>query len=53
VAGAETISLGPVDRTLASAPALVPIQLLAWRLAVDRGFHPGTYTRASKITKHE
>jgi len=53
VAGAETIFLGPVDRTLASAPALVPIQLLAWRLAVDRGFHPGTYTRASKITKHE
>jgi len=53
VTGAETISLGSVDRTLASAPALVPIQLLAWRLAVDRGFHPGTYTRASKITKHE
>ena len=53
VPGAETIWLGSVDRGLASAPALVPIQLLAWRLAVDRGFHPGTYTRASKITTHE
>lgn len=51
--GAQAIALGRVDRALAPAPALVPVQLLAWRLAVDRGFHPGTYTRASKITTHE
>ena len=53
VEGAETIALGRVDRVLAAAPALVPIQLLAWRLAVDRGFDPGTYHRASKVTTHE
>jgi glutamine---fructose-6-phosphate transaminase (isomerizing) len=53
VPGAESIALGPVDRALAAAAAIVPIQLLAWRLAVDRGFPPGTYTRGSKITAHE
>jgi len=46
-------ALGEVDRGLAAAPAIVPIQLLAWRLAVDRGYRPGTYTRASKITTRE
>ena len=51
--GMTTITLGEVDRALAAAPAIVPIQLLAWRLAVDRGYHPGTYTRASKITTRE
>jgi len=53
VEGAQTIALGEVDRGLAAAPAIVPIQLLAWRLAVDRGYRPGTYTRASKITTRE
>ena len=53
VAGAQTIELGEVDRAVAAAPAIVPIQLLAWRLAVDRGYRPGTYTRASKITTRE
>jgi len=53
VEGVETIAIGDVDRSLAAAPAVVPVQLLAWRLAVDRGFRPGTYTRASKITKNE
>jgi glucosamine--fructose-6-phosphate aminotransferase (isomerizing) len=53
LAGAETIALGKVDPVLAAAPAIVPIQLLAWRLAIDRGLKPGTYTRASKITNHE
>jgi glutamine---fructose-6-phosphate transaminase (isomerizing) len=53
IPGAETIALGSVDRLLAAAPAIVPIQLLAWRLAVDRGLQPGTYTRARKITTDE
>jgi glucosamine--fructose-6-phosphate aminotransferase (isomerizing) len=53
VAGAETITLGQVDPILAAAPAIVPIQLLAWRLAIDRGLKPGTLIRASKITDHE
>lgn len=49
----KTIELGEVDASLAAAAAIVPIQMLAWRLAVDRGLKPGTYTRASKITSHE
>jgi glutamine---fructose-6-phosphate transaminase (isomerizing) len=53
VEGVETIAIGEVERSLAAAPAIVPVQLLAWRLAVDRGFEPGTYTRASKITTDE
>ena len=51
--GAEVIALGQVDRLLAPAPAIVPVQLLAWRLAVDRGFDPGTYSRGSKVTTNE
>src|SRR5207244_792179 len=53
VEGAKTIRLGAVDRALIAAPAIVPVQLLAWRLAVDRGLKPGTYTRSSKITTRE
>ena len=51
--GTESIALGRIDRMLAATAAIVPVQLLAWRLAVDRGFQPGTYNRASKITTHE
>jgi glutamine---fructose-6-phosphate transaminase (isomerizing) len=53
VPGAESIALGPLDRMLAASAAIVPVQLLAWRLAVDRGLQPGTYTRSSKITTRE
>ena len=53
VEGTHTIRLGAVDRALIAAPAIVPVQLLAWRLAVDRGLKPGTYTRSSKITTRE
>src|SRR5437588_672619 len=53
VEGTHTIRLGAVDRALIAAPAIVPVQLLAWRLAGDRGLKPGTYTRSSKITTRE
>lgn len=53
VQGGESIAVGLIDRLLVSAAAIVPVQLLAWRLAVDRGFEPGTYTRGSKVTVHE
>ena len=53
IEGTETIALGSVEPPLAGAAAIVPIQALAWRLAVDRGLQPGTYTRAKKITTHE
>ena len=51
--GAMTIGLGELDRALAPAAAIVPVQLLAWKLAVERGFAPGTYSRASKVTVDE
>jgi glucosamine--fructose-6-phosphate aminotransferase (isomerizing) len=51
--GVETISIGDLDPMLAPAAAIIPVQLLAWRLAVERGLEPGTYTRAAKITSHE
>jgi glutamine---fructose-6-phosphate transaminase (isomerizing) len=51
--GARTVSIGRVDRSLAPAVALVPIQLLARRIALQRGRDPGTYLRAAKVTSRE
>ena len=51
--GARAVSTGYLDRALVSAVSIVPIQLLAWRLAQSRGRRPGEYTRASKVTKSE
>jgi glutamine---fructose-6-phosphate transaminase (isomerizing) len=47
------IDVGSTDRTIAPAVSIVPIQLLAWRLAVMRGREPGAYVRASKVTTRE
>ena len=51
--GARAVATGYVDRALMSAVSIVPVQLLAWRLASRRGRTPGQYTRASKITTRE
>ena len=51
--GALGIRLAPVDRLLSSAVSVVPIQLLARRLATAQGRTPGVYTRASKVTTRE
>ncbi len=51
--GAHPIATGYLDRALMSAVAILPIQLLAWRLAVLAGRTPGAYTRASKVTTRE
>jgi glutamine---fructose-6-phosphate transaminase (isomerizing) len=51
--GARAVATGYLDRALLSAVSIVPVQLLAWRLAQTRGRRPGEYTRASKITKSE
>jgi glucosamine--fructose-6-phosphate aminotransferase (isomerizing) len=51
--GARVFPIAKVDRGLASAAAIVPIQLLAWQLALDRGYSPGSYTVATKVTKRE
>jgi fructoselysine-6-P-deglycase FrlB-like protein len=51
--GARAVATGYLDRALISAVSIVPIQLLAWRLAQTRGRTPGQYTRASKVTTRE
>ena len=51
--GALGVRIPSVDRLLSSAVAIVPIQLLAWRLANARGRVPGAYMRASKVTTRE
>jgi len=53
VSGARSIATGPMDRALCPAVSIVPIQLLAWRLAARHGREPGSYYRASKVTTHE
>jgi fructoselysine-6-P-deglycase FrlB-like protein len=51
--GVRSVAIGDVDPLIAPAAAIVPLQLLAWRLAVDYGLSPGAYTRASKVTIRE
>ena len=51
--GVMRIDIGTQDRMLAPAVSVVPAQLLAWKLAVDRGRPPGSYVRASKVTTRE
>jgi glucosamine--fructose-6-phosphate aminotransferase (isomerizing) len=50
---AERVAVGALDRLIAPAAAILPLQLLSWRLAVDRGREPGAYTIASKVTTRE
>ena len=50
---AVCIALGTLDRALAPAVSIVPAQLLAWKLAVQRGRPPGAYLRATKVTMRE
>jgi glutamine---fructose-6-phosphate transaminase (isomerizing) len=47
------IAIGNISRTLAPAVAALPFQLLAWRVAADRGFQPGMLNIASKVTTRE
>ncbi len=51
--GARSVATGYLDRALMSAVSIVPVQLLAWRLATTHGRTPGAYTRASKVTTRE
>lgn len=53
VQGTVGVRIGELDRGLAPAASLVPIQLLARRLALLRGRDPGTYVRATKVTSRE
>ena len=51
--GVLAVPIGPTDRALGSAVSLVPIQLLARRLASEQGRDPGVYLRATKVTTRE
>ena len=51
--GGGTIRIPDVGRALAPALAVIPFQLLAWRLAVERGNTPGELRLASKVTTRE
>ncbi len=51
--GAHAVGIGYLDRALAAAVSIVPVQLLAWRLTVERGRSPGALTRATKVTTRE
>ena len=51
--GAETFALPPVDRSLAPAVAMIPLQLLAWALALREGRDPVALRIASKVTTRE
>jgi fructoselysine-6-P-deglycase FrlB-like protein len=52
-AGCAGVHLPDLDRLFSSTVGVVPIQLLAWRLALRHGRAPGVYTRASKVTTRE
>lgn len=51
--GSHAVATGYQDRALMSAVAILPIQLLSWKLAATSGRAPGVYTRASKVTTRE
>ena len=47
------VGIGPIDRALAPAAAIVPVQLLAHRLALAHGRRPGAFVHATKVTTRE
>jgi glucosamine 6-phosphate synthetase-like amidotransferase/phosphosugar isomerase protein len=51
--GATGLAIGPADPLLSPAVAIVPVQLLAWRLARAAGRAPGAYVHAAKVTSRE
>ncbi len=51
--GAEVVRLGRLDPSLAPAVAVIPMQLLAWRLSSERGFDPTRLRIATKVTSRE
>jgi glucosamine--fructose-6-phosphate aminotransferase (isomerizing) len=50
---ATSLDVGELDRLLCPAAAVVPMQLLAWRLSTASGRSPGSYLHATKVTTHE
>lgn len=52
-ADGHTTVIGTIDPLVRPAVGIVPMQLLAWRLATLSGREPGSFQRASKVTTHE
>ena len=50
---AGSIAVAPVEPVLAPAVAVIPLQLLAWRIAREKGRVPGRFTLATKVTTRE
>jgi|SRR5215475_9853282 len=53
VDGVRNVTVGRLDPLLASAVAVIPAQLLAWRAALAKGRQPGEFHVASKVTTRE
>ena len=51
--GEGPFGIGAIDRAIAPAVSIVPIQLLAHRLAIAHGREPGSYLHAAKVTTRE
>ena len=51
--GARTLTVGDVPPALAPAVAILPAQLIAWRLARWRGLDPCAFAVGSKVTTRE
>jgi glutamine---fructose-6-phosphate transaminase (isomerizing) len=51
--GARSLGVGPLGAGIAPAVAILPAQLLAWRLAAERGRTPGEFSIAAKVTTRE
>ena len=51
--GGGPFGIGEIDRSIAPAVSIVPIQLFAHRLAIARGREPGMYVHAAKVTTRE
>ncbi|MGN6676248.1 MAG: SIS domain-containing protein [Streptosporangiaceae bacterium] len=49
----RTLTIGRVEPLMACAVAVIPAQLLAWRLARALGRRPGEFRLASKVTTEE
>jgi glucosamine--fructose-6-phosphate aminotransferase (isomerizing) len=51
--GVRNMTIGPLDPLLSCAVAVIPAQLLSWRLALAKGWNPGKFLLASKVTTRE
>ena len=51
--GVVGVATGSLPAVISPAVAILPAQLLAWRLANRRGLHPGEFQIAAKVTTRE